>query len=197
MISILRESEETESEKETVDKLNKLLHTSTYYDTNTVLRTLVQRGHDYEAAYLYGKLGNHRKAFEIYLIKHHNHREALKHCLMFRNSSSQSQTKITSELFDLYLELYRTNDPELIIGPFLEFLNHSKCKFNIEKILKDIPQDWPLIWIKNLLQAQVRNVTNQRFSTSMGKALALSLRDPKRKQKQSFVRKSICLDDER
>jgi len=193
MIGILRESEENDSE--TVAKLNNLLHASSEYDIPTVLRTLVQRGHDYESAYLYGRQGNHRKALEIYLIKHRNHRQALSHCLAFRNSPSAA--KVSRELFDLYLEQYKTNGPELVLRPFLEFLNHSRCIIDTEEVLRRMPQDWPLIWVKRMIERGVRRVEKDKFATSMGKVMAISLLDPRRRTKQALARKWISIDDDR
>lgn len=81
------------------------MKSSDYYDKETVLNGLIRNRLDYETAYLYGKIGEHRKAFEIYLVNYLDYDQALHQCLHY--GGVESGHKIYDTLLDVYLELYQ------------------------------------------------------------------------------------------
>jgi len=78
--------------------------------------------------------------------------------------------------------------------PLLNFLNHSKCQFELTDLLRQLPSDWPLHRVQRLLSNNTRATVGEKFRSSMGKALSLSqLERVKREQSQS-TRKPIHVD---
>lgn len=106
IISLQRENQEEDSNlyESIKQKLQNLLQTSNYYDAAMVLSCLLKNGLDYESAFLYGKMGNHTQAFEIYLFKYTDYEQALKHCILY--DSPHSVPNIFNTLFSVYLALF-------------------------------------------------------------------------------------------
>lgn len=107
IISLQQETEEEDSTlcEQILQKLNNLLETSGHYDAETVLKSLLKNGLDYETAFLYGKMGEHMKAFEIFIGKHMDHERALRHCVHY--ATQEKSSHIYGTLLDVYLDLYK------------------------------------------------------------------------------------------
>ncbi|KAH7640297.1 transforming growth factor-beta receptor-associated protein 1-like [Dermatophagoides farinae] len=205
ILSLQQENEEQQSRlfEETREKLRQLLMKSDYYDQKIVLKNLIANNLDYEMATLYGKMGEHRKAFEIYLNDHHlDYNQAFKHCVYYGRRRQQptsslspedDRSQIYQQLLSIYLDLYRKNGPE-VMKPLSEYLNHSECRFDLIKTLTVLPEDWPIKLIHRHLSNHLNRLFNSKFQSSFGHVLALSMAERQRQTKQRLINQSIRID---
>lgn len=201
IISLQQEMEETDSVlcDSVLNKLRNLLQTSKQYDTNIVLKHLQRYGLNYESAYLYGRMGNHRLAFEIYLdSKYSDYEQALKHCQQYslsNESDDPNGTKIFQTLLNVYLDLHKKNGPNSPLEkPLQDFLNHSNSRFDLEQTLPLLPIEWSIQSLKRFISNQIRFKFNRKFQSSMGMVLAKSQRERTLQQRHSLTRAKIRLD---
>lgn len=106
VLSFQKEIEEDESSlaSSTRQKLTNLLTVSFKYDCGAVLKALLEANMDTLTTMVYGRMGDHRRAFNILVVKHGDHDGALEHCQHY--SSKSSDTELYDTLLDVYLELY-------------------------------------------------------------------------------------------
>lgn len=79
--------------------------------------------------------------------------------------------------------------------PLLDYLNHSECRFNMEKTLNIIPEDWPIKLIDRNLSNHLNRLFNRKFQSSYGRCLAISMMERKRQTKQRLINRSIIRID--
>lgn len=115
ILSLQIENEEEKSKlfTETKIKLKRILEESNHYDKKNVLNCLTKNGFDYEKAFLLGKMGEHRKALQIYLDQYLDYEQALKHCIHYgfkdnnnNNNEDNNDDHYDSGIFHLLLTMY-------------------------------------------------------------------------------------------
>ncbi|KAI7693990.1 hypothetical protein SSS_01038 [Sarcoptes scabiei] len=211
---IKAKNRDEKEEHKILEKLRKILYESEYYSSKEILKSLSNNELDYEEAFVHGKIGNHRKSFEIFLFKHDDHEQALRHCLRFdaianenrdpdaktnscvikdSNDGGRNDSSIFEILLKIYLDLYEKNGSK-IIKPMLNYLNHSQCHFDLSKTLNDLPGDWPLSYVENHLFNHFHTLFNDVFQTWFGRILALSILERIKQKNQRLRNHSIKID---
>ena len=81
--------------------------------------------------------------------------------------------------------------------PLLNFVNHSKCQFDLAHTLEQLPAEWPLHTVRRFVSNSLRMSNSKQYQTSMAVVLSLSQLERVKQQKQALFRKPIYLDKDR
>ena len=84
-----------------------------------------------------------------------------------------------------------------MMKPLLNFLNHSRCQFDMISTIKKLPPDLPLATLLRFLTKNIRLTFNKNYKSSIAKVLSLSQLEQVKQNKEQLVQNPIYVNHDR
>lgn len=151
-----------------------LLHLSqsSRYDVQTLLRRVADTDMWLECAVLYGKLGEHGKALDIFIHVLKNMEAAEEYCIENTKGKDRIQRQA---LFQSLLEVYLShgNDPAFRRRA-IDLLNSHPADLDTAKVLQILPESWVLSVVAPYLRRSLTNSIHVKHIARIERGLARS-----------------------
>ncbi|KAI4882914.1 hypothetical protein NFI96_021489 [Prochilodus magdalenae] len=161
-ITHILQSAQSDEKAEIREKLQRLLWSSSSYNTDTVQAHIKSSSLHVERAILLGRAGQHRTALQILVHQEKDQQAAENYC---RRTSAGQGREFTQQLFLCLLQVYLESGQN--VTAVVDLLNNNTAAFNPAGVLQVLPSSWSLQLVRRFLCESLRGTVHERRMTGL------------------------------